>query len=140
VEGKNDGYRELKARGADMISGSRQVRNATVALGIPSENIIVLPGEAQSTKQEAMIIRQYLTSKPEIDTLILVSSSPHLRRASMVFENVFKKSRTPVCIFCSPNSYTKFDAKNWWRSKDGIEDVLVEYLKIANYILFDKSE
>lgn len=139
TEGPNDGYRELKARGADMISGTRQNVNAAIDLGIPAGSIIILPGGAQSTQHEALIISEYLAGRPEIDTLILVTSSSHTRRASMIFKNVFRKSHTDVCIKCSPSMYSSFDSKYWWKSKDGIEEVLLEYLKIANFVLFERK-
>ena len=140
VEGPNDGYKELRERGADMISGTKQAANIAVALGIPQENILILPGGAQSTQEEAIIIRDYLSKKPELDTLILVSSSPHMRRAYMIFNTAFKKSGENVKILCSPSPYTQFNPDKWWKSKDGIETVVMEYVKIANFVLFERRD
>jgi uncharacterized SAM-binding protein YcdF (DUF218 family) len=132
-------YKTLEARGAQIISNSKQVYNAIVAMGIPSDNIIILPGDATSTQMEAIIIREYLANKPGIDTLILVSSSFHTRRASMIFKSVFRKAKNPIYFFCSPSAYTKFDTGKWWRSKEGIQTVLLEYLKIANFFMFERK-
>ena len=140
VETPNDSYHELKVRGADFVSYTRQMRDAAIALGIPSDRIIVLPGGAQSTQQEALIIKDYIINKSEVDTLMLVTSSPHIRRAKMIFKYVLKKTEQPVCLLCSPNPYTKFNAEQWWKNKDDIETVLLEYLKLVNFILFDRME
>jgi uncharacterized SAM-binding protein YcdF (DUF218 family) len=140
VEGQNDGYRELNARGADMISGARQVCNAAIALGIPADSIVLLSGGAKSTQHEAMIVKEYLADKPEIDTLLLVSSSPHMLRAYIIFKNAFKKPEKDICLLCSPSPYTEFNAKKWWKSKDDIETVLLEYIKLANFVLFESRE
>jgi uncharacterized SAM-binding protein YcdF (DUF218 family) len=123
-----------------MVSGTVQLRNAAVVLGIPSDSVIILPGEAQSTQHEAFIIRKYLEDKPDIDTLILVSSAPHTRRASMIFEEAFKGSIKPVHIFYSPSPYTSFNAEKWWRDKEGIQIVMMEYLKMANFVLLERRE
>lgn len=140
VEAGNEEYEELKACGADIISNSKQAGNAAIALGIPADNVIILPGGAQSTQQEALIISEYLITKTEIDTLFLVSSSPHMRRAFMIFKSAFKKSKKDICLYCFPSSYTDFNAKYWWKSKDGIEIVLLEYLKLSNFILFESRK
>ena len=111
-------YKELKARGEDIISNTDQSRDASVALGIPLPNIRILPGDATSTLTEAMIVREYLANNPGIDTLLLVSSAPHTRRASMIFKSAFRKAKTPVYIFSSPSHYTDFNAQKWWRSRE----------------------
>jgi len=137
VEGQNDGYRELIERGADMVSGTRQMGNAAVAMGIPANRVIILPGGAKSTQDEAMIINEYLSDKPDVDTLMLISSAPHMRRAYLIFKRTFKQSHTNICILCCPSSYTDFNAKKWWMSKDDIETVFMEYMKIAYFFLID---
>jgi uncharacterized SAM-binding protein YcdF (DUF218 family) len=140
VEESMGAYVDLEKRGVHIISNTKQVRDAAVALGIPPDSIIILPGDVTSTQMEAMIIRDYLVNKPSIDTLLLVSSAPHTRRASMIFKSAFRKAEEPVVVICSPNSYTNFDPKNWWRSKEGIQTVLMEYIKIANFVLFEKRQ
>jgi uncharacterized SAM-binding protein YcdF (DUF218 family) len=138
VEVANDGYRELKVRGADIISSTRQFNDIAVALGIPPDSILILQGDACSTQDEALIIRDYLANQAEIDSLLLVTSSHHSRRAKMIFEKAFRKSKKPVYFFCTPNYYTSFNADKWWKSKDDIEIVLMQYLKLANYLLVDR--
>jgi uncharacterized SAM-binding protein YcdF (DUF218 family) len=140
VEESMGASKPLETRGVHIISNSEQVFNALVSLGIAADRIIILPGDANSTQMEAMIIREYLTKKSSIDTLILVSSSFHTRRASMIFRSAFRIAGQPVKILCSPNVYTDFDAKNWWKSKEGIQMVLFEYMKIANFVLFERRE
>lgn len=140
VEGSNDGYGELTARGADMISGTHQVSKAAISLGIPKDSITILSGGAQSTSEEALIIRSYLRSKPEIDSLILVTLSPHARRAAIIFIKVFKGAEKKVFIGCGPNQYTNFNPNKWWKSKDDIETVLLEYIKLMHFVLFESRK
>jgi uncharacterized SAM-binding protein YcdF (DUF218 family) len=131
-------YKLLKARGADIVSSARQMQDAAKTLGIPADSITVLPGEALSTKTEATIIRDYLAGSTVIDTILLVTSAPHTRRALMIFRAAFRDAETPVYIGCSPNAYSDFDAKYWWRDREDVQAVLSEFVKIGSFVLFEK--
>ncbi len=135
----------LEERGVHLISSTEQVHNALVSLGVPADSIVILPGGATSTQMEVEIIRDFLATQTgaaqtRIDTLLVVSSSPHTRRAYQIFRAAFKSLEHPVVVFCSPSPYTKFNAEKWWRDKDDIQDVIMEYLKMANFVLFEKRE
>ncbi len=90
VEESRGPHKILLQRGATLVSNTDQTRNAAVALGIPADRITLLPGDARSTLTEAMIIRDYLAMDFSIDTLLLVTSAPHSRRASMIFRAALK--------------------------------------------------
>jgi uncharacterized SAM-binding protein YcdF (DUF218 family) len=128
----------LNKRGASVISNTTQCRNALVQLGIPADSIIILPGDARSTQQEATIIRDYLKMYSGIDTITLVTSADHTRRASMIFEKAFKKEG--IVIQCSSNKYTQYTGQGWWKNKEDIQTVLTEYLKLVNFWLFEKRK
>jgi uncharacterized SAM-binding protein YcdF (DUF218 family) len=132
-------YKRLEERGVSVISTTDQARDAAVKLGIPANNIAVLPGDAQSTLTEAIVVRNYLSDKPETDTLILVSSPAHMRRASMIFRAAFRDVDKPVYIGCSPSTYSDFDAKHWWRRKEDIQTALSEFVKMGSFLLFEKK-
>ena len=133
-------YRELELRGANIISNSEQVVKSLVTLAIPEDDILILPGDATSTQMEAVIIREYLCDKPGMDTLLLVSSASHLRRASMIFKAAFRKAEMPIYIISSPSKYSSFNPEKWWRRKEDIQKVLLEYVKIANFVLFERRK
>lgn len=123
----------------NITNNSQQSLSDLVAMGIPPDSVIILPGYAnRRTLTEAMIIREYCENKTGIDTLILVSSSHHMRRASMIFKSVFSSAGQPVVIFCSPSRYSEFNAEKWWRTKEGTHIVFTEYLKMAYFLLIDK--
>lgn len=132
--------RDMKARGVQIISNSSQVHTALIAMGIPDESIMILPGDAKSTQMEAMIIREYVKNDSGIDTLLMVSSASHTRRASTIFKSAFRKAGIQVHINSSPSIYSDFNARKWWRSKEDIQKVLMEYLKIVNFLLFEKRK
>lgn len=129
------GYQGLFNRGVTIMSHTSQAVNSLVALGVPADSITVLPGDARSTLDEAVIIRNYLVAKPEIDTIVLVSSPYHLRRASMIFGKSFKEAGLPVFTGTgSSGAYTDYDPARWWRSKEDIQQVLTEVVKIGSFI------
>jgi uncharacterized SAM-binding protein YcdF (DUF218 family) len=137
VEENMDGFDALEKRGVHILSETEKAFNALVTLGIPADSIIILPGAAKSTLNEAMIIRDYIYSKSGIDTLILVSSAAHTRRASMIFKSAFNKAVKNITVICSPSAYSTFNYKRWWRNKNAIQTVMLEYLKMADFIMFD---
>ena len=140
VEPEKGASKALEERGVQIISNSTQACSALIALGIPADSIVVLPGDAASTKMEAEILRDYLLTQTGIDTLLLVSSAEHTRRAFKIFKAAFTPLEEPPALYCSPSSYTKFHAEKWWRSKDDMEVVVQEYLKLVNFALFERRE
>ena len=129
------GYKGLTDRGVKIISHTSQAVSSLVALGVPQDSITVLPGDARSTLDEAAIVRNYIGNNPDTDTIILVSSPYHLRRASMIFNKAFKEAGLTVFTGTSGSgAYTDFDAARWWRSKEDIQHVLTEVIKIGSFV------
>jgi uncharacterized SAM-binding protein YcdF (DUF218 family) len=140
VEESMGPFSTLELRGADIISNTDQARNSAIALGIPADSITILPGDARSTQDEAIVVRDYLSRCTTVDTLLLVSSSVHMRRASMIFKAAVKNNDHPVYIGCSPSVYSDFNADKWWRDKEGIQSVLTEYVKMGSFVVFEKKK
>ena len=126
-------YQMLESRGAEVIRTTEQARNAAVALGVPADSITMLPGDARSTIDEALAVREYLRGTPGIDTILLVSSPAHMRRSVMIFNAALRNLPEPVYIGCSPSSYSAFNPERWWRRKEDIQSVLSEFLKIGSF-------
>ncbi len=140
VEESMGAYRRLKVRGARIVSNSKQAANSLVALGIPADSITLLPGDARSTLDEAITIRDYTAGNASLDTLLLVSSPAHMRRASMIFKAVFSNAEKQVYIGCCPSAYSGFNAGRWWRSREDIQTTLSEYVKIVSFVVFERGD
>jgi uncharacterized SAM-binding protein YcdF (DUF218 family) len=140
VEESMGGGNILEERGVRLISNTTQVINAMVLLGIPADSIIKLQGDATSTQMEATIVRDYLKDKPGVDSLVLVTSSFHSRRAAMIFIAALKNIEKPIIVLSSPSKYSNFDADHWWMTKEGRQIVIFEYLKLANFLLFERNQ
>ena len=89
---------------------------------------------------EAEVVRDYLATRANINTLLLVTSSQHTRRAFKLFKAAFRSIPEPPDLYCSPSSYTNFNAEKWWRNKNDIQKVVEEYMKLTNFVLFEKRE
>jgi uncharacterized SAM-binding protein YcdF (DUF218 family) len=122
----------------DIINFNLLANDALIDLGIPADSIVTLPGGANSTRMEAEIIRDYLATQTGIDTLLLVTSPSHTRRAFLIFKSAFYNSDEPVVLYCSASSYSNFHADKWWRYGDDIGDVVIGYMKMVNYFLFER--
>jgi uncharacterized SAM-binding protein YcdF (DUF218 family) len=131
---------ELEKRGVKVLSESMQVRNILLNMGIPADSVLILPGDAASTQMEAESVRDFLQTQSGINALLLVTSSSHTRRAYNIFKAALKPMENAPELYCSPSSYTGFNAEKWWRSKEDIQFVVTEYLKLANFFLFEKRK
>ena len=137
VEESMGPYKRLEERGVSIISNSEQVVNSLITLGVPPDSIRILPGDARSTLDEAKVISNYLVNSNSVDTILLVSSAPHMRRASLIFRETFRESEIPVYVGCSPSAYSSFNPDRWWRRKEDIQHVLSELAKIVSFRLVE---
>ena len=138
VEEGMDSYGELLDRGVKVMSQTRRVEDMFLQLGMPADKITIVPGGAVSTLDEARYIRTWLAGHPEINSIVLVSSSYHLRRASRIFRVAFRELGRPVEIYCSPSTYSDTHPATWWRSKEDIQSVLSEYVKIGAFHFIER--
>lgn len=131
-------FMQLESQGINVLSTCEQAVASLISLGIPEESITVLPGSARSTLDEALIIKSFLSEKKDADTLLLISSPTHMRRAFMIFRKVLHDHESPVFIGCQPSSYSSFRETKWWRRKEDIQLVLAEFVKVGSFLVFEK--
>lgn len=139
VEENMGSYRKLEERGAEILSNTTQCFNALIRLGVKSTDITILPGDAESTLAEAMIVRNFLKGQPEADRLILVTSPGHTRRSWIIFSQAFRKSGMKTRIIAVPSKYNAFSGHGWWKHKETIQIVLQEYIKLFSFFVFERS-
>ncbi len=133
-------YQVLESRGADIMRTTEQARDAAIDLGVPADSITMLPGEARSTLDEAVVIREYIRDKPDIDTLLLVSSPAHMRRSYMIFRKILGNSGKPIYVGTSPSTYSSFNPDKWWKRKEDIQSVVSEMVKILSFLTIERRE
>ncbi|RLD72613.1 MAG: YdcF family protein, partial [Bacteroidetes bacterium] len=130
------GIEAFRKKGILLDGQTAIARKALIGLGVPADSIIILPGDAKSTRDEAVAVRKYAELHPQLDTLLLVSSSYHSRRATFVFNKTLGKLDHPVTVISCPSKYTGFHSKNWWRDRESAKLVFLEYLKLVNTWFF----
>jgi uncharacterized SAM-binding protein YcdF (DUF218 family) len=111
--------------------GRETVISVLGQLDVPAESIHIIPGVVSSTQGEAVAVRNFLQTRTDIDTIILVSSPYHMRRATILFRRELKKLDHDVKVIPRPSSYSNFNtSKRWFRNRNTAILVITEYLKI----------
>ena len=137
AEDNDSGSKVLKSRGVILQNSAEKNKSVALALGIPDSSIIIVPGNANSTIDESSIIMNYINNKPQVKSILLVSSSYHMRRANMIFKKTFSSCNHNIRIICVPSSYSEFNPKNWYSHRESRKKVVMEYVKLVNYLFLD---
>ena len=140
VEESMGPFSMLEERGVNIVSNSEQAVSSLKELGVPADSIILLPGDARSTVDEALAVKKYLASSSSADTIVLVSSPAHMRRAYMIFKKVLRDFEKPVCVGTCPSSYSSFNPDKWWRRKEDVQSVVSEMVKILSFLTIEQRE
>jgi len=121
-------------RGVEIPPGDAQLsKMAAIDLGIPEEDVLILEGNAKSTQDEALIIREYIRNNRAIESIILVTSKYHSGRSKKTFRKALSGLDREISIYSSPSKYDPFNVSQWWKDKEDIKFVVLEYLKLANF-------
>lgn len=118
---------------ADSASNSKLILQK---FAVNLNDIVILPGEAKSTKDEAEAIYEFINKANKIDSIVIVTSKYHSFRAKLIFKKIFK--HLDIDIYSAPTPYDPFDSKKWYKRRDDSKKVVEEYLKIAYYFLFEQ--
>jgi uncharacterized SAM-binding protein YcdF (DUF218 family) len=84
------------------------------------------------TLDEAQAVREEVENR-ELGSIIIITSPTHSRRAWRTFTKVFED--TNVSILSLPTKYSGFSPEDWWKKRKYLKDVLLEYEKLAYYII-----
>ncbi len=111
---------------------------ALQSLNVPANAIEVLPDVAASTRDEAIILRNYLEQHPDIKSVMIVTSSFHGLRAKKLFSLAIEGLEHEVRLVVPENKHSVFNAKKWWSDRYSATMVALEYLKLANFYFSDR--
>jgi uncharacterized SAM-binding protein YcdF (DUF218 family) len=95
-------------------------------MGLESEAVVAVPApwtRKSRTYASAIAVKNWAASNAQIKAINVVTMSLHARRTRLAFEKVFGDSVT-VGIISVPNP--DYDATHWWRSGEGVREVLGE--------------
>jgi len=141
VEENMLGLSPLHERGYDLITNSEQMKSILMQAGIDDSIITIIPGMARSTIMEAKAFTNWMALHPEAkpDTLLIISSATHTRRAFMIFNHILNhKSSNHIFICTYPSPYSGYDAQGWFKTKEDIQTTLSEYLKLLSFLFVEQ--
>jgi len=127
------GYDILLSRGVKIPGNAQLSQSVANSLGIQDEDILILDGDAKCTQDEAIIVKDYLRDKENIDSIILVTSKYHSTRAKKIFVKALKGLNRDIIVTSSPSKYDTYNSEQWWRNREDVKNVIIEYLKLFNY-------
>lgn len=128
------GLEVLRARGGNIPEPHEENRSIAEQLGVPAAAISFVPGRVSSTMAEARAIVAYLRQQ-RIASILLVTSKMHTRRAGMTFRGL---AGNGLQVVVSPTRYDTFNPQTWWHHRAFVRRVVIEYGKLAYYLLVDR--
>lgn len=134
------GYDLVVSQGVKIPHDTDIAKEVAVQLGVPVEKITVLPGDALSTQNEAIQVREYLESEPDIDSLIIVTSKSHSGRAKKIFVKAMESIDREVQVISCPTQYDDFNTEGWWQSREDLKRGVLEYFKLINFYAREQFE
>jgi uncharacterized SAM-binding protein YcdF (DUF218 family) len=122
---------QLRARGVDYPRDGDLARDAAIALGVPPDAVMVLPGPVDNTAQEAAVFKR-IVAPSRITRVIVVTSPYHTRRTGYAFRRVF--ADTPVRVIVRGTRYSPSQPRRWWRQRGDVRYVMSELPKLLAYV------
>ena len=107
----------------------QDIARSVIELGVPAGVVLDIPGVAPSTYGELENVRA-LAEAENWNSLLVVTSAWHTRRARAIVRRVFRGSKVEVSVQPSPEERFSL-GWDWWRDGLGRETVASEYLKLA---------
>lgn len=127
------------SKGTESPQGFAQLnQEAAINFGIPKKDTLILEGDARSTLEEALGMKEYLKNNNEVESIILVTSKFHSRRSKIIFTKLLGHLDREICIYSSPSKYDNFKLDEWWASAGDRESVLSEYMKLVKFYFYDQ--
>jgi len=99
-----------------------------VERGVPRENILPFPQDADNTKEEAESLRKLVQEK-NWKNVIVVTSNYHTRRAKYILGKVFAKD---VTIRMAGARDADYDPEHWWEQRKAVKRYFHE---IGGYVV-----
>lgn len=113
--------------------GAGQLR----AAGVPPESLQMVPSHVigrDRTYYSAVALRNWFRLHDvNVNSFNIVAESTHARRTWLLFQEAFGNKVT-VGIIAIPNP--DYDARHWWRSSDGVREVIDETIAYLYARLF----
>jgi uncharacterized SAM-binding protein YcdF (DUF218 family) len=107
-------------------------RKILLARGVDAKQIVQLPGECNSTEDEARSLARFLDQEPGLRVTV-VTSDFHTRRARLLMGRVLGERMQQITFVGAPTD--GFDAETWWQNEEGMVTYTTEYMKLLQAML-----
>jgi uncharacterized SAM-binding protein YcdF (DUF218 family) len=112
-------------------------RQAALAAGIPGGDILITGTHGNSTYLEAIEIRRFLEERGLMSALV-VTDPYHTFRTRLIFRQVFRGSDVDINV--RPVRDHWYRSNSWWTSLEGWQVTILEYGKLAAYLMGIRTE
>jgi len=109
------------------------IRQVLEKCGVPKRDILILPGEATTTFDEAAALAAFLEDRPHVKVLV-VTNDYHTRRSRWIFRGVLGDRADQISFVSAPTDYFPID--HWWQYEEGFVVIINEYIKLAFYLIY----
>ena len=127
-----DGYELLKERGVDYPESVDLMIKLLEGQGIPRSAFLTSDRPTKSTFEEAELVRE-LVMNSDYNSLIIITTPYHCRRAWLTFRKIFEESDVRMLMLPSP--YSDFKPADWWKKRRYQKEIIIEYQKLIYYTL-----
>ncbi len=133
-DGEQAGWSEIEKRNPPYVE---LARNSLIANGVPPENIEILEPQVTGTIYEARILLEKVKSA-NLNSVLIVTSAYHTRRAFSTFQRIFAENNQPteIGIVSPPTGEQTPPPFSWWLSANGWNFVAGEYVKSFVYWVY----
>jgi uncharacterized SAM-binding protein YcdF (DUF218 family) len=130
-DGQRGGWSQAQHRNLFFVERAAAVLEAA---GVPAGSVETLPRQTASTYEEALALREYAEARG-VNSLLVVTSGYHSRRALWTLGRVFRGSPVRVTLAAVPPGSQTPARAFWWLSPAGWRTVALEYPKLVYYRL-----
>ena len=129
-ERRHEYLKELDRLGIHIPDDWEINRTILTKQGVPEGSIEVLPGDVDSTWEEAVVFSRYAREQ-RIKSAVVVTCGFHTRRAYLNFRKACASEN--VDIYMVASRYCADDPSRWWKERDQLKLV---YIEVANLIAY----
>lgn len=133
-DGERGGWSQKEKRNPPF---AELAKNELVKNGVPAEDIEILQPQVTGTIYEARILNNLVRSR-KLNSVLLVTSAYHTRRAFWICDKVLRENDTGVNlgIGSAETGIETPPPQMWWLKPKGWEFVAGEYVKILAYWVY----
>jgi len=124
---------ERRLRGLSDMTEKDLAMRAFRYFGKGAKDVYITQEEVTSTFDEAVAAKRFMSER-RLKSMILVTSTYHMRRAFMIFKTVFRGSGIEIYNCTAVN--TLFDPPRWWQKEKDVRMVMSEYCSLVFNIFY----